>query len=166
MTGGRRRVSIPDVPLVIQPESDQITAFGAPQGGELVRPLSATADDRAAGRRRFEVVVGGWRFEAIVEDAARAELREKAARAAAGEASSASVAMRAQIPGRVVRVWVATGDEVDAGQRLLAIEAMKMENEIRAPRAGVVESVVVELGSLVERGAELVTLGSVDSPDA
>jgi len=40
----------------------------------------------------------------------------------------------AQIPGRVVRLWVAEGDTVEAGQRLLAIEAMKMENEVRAPR--------------------------------
>ena len=47
-----------------------------------------------------------------------------------------SVVIKAQIPGRVVRLWVADGDTVEAGQRLLAIEAMKMENEVRAPRAG------------------------------
>ncbi|HYI22700.1 MAG TPA: acetyl-CoA carboxylase biotin carboxyl carrier protein subunit, partial [Candidatus Limnocylindrales bacterium] len=148
-------MSIPDVPLVIQPEADQIGGFKPRRRGELVRPLPATADDRATGRRRFEVVVGGWRFEATVEDAARAELRERAARVASEQGASAGATLRAQIPGRIVRVWVAIGDEVEMGQRLLAIEAMKMENEIRAPRAGVVESLDVELGSLVERNEEL-----------
>ena len=159
MTGSRRRVSIPDLPLVIQPEADQISGFEPQRRGELVRPLPASADDRASGRQRFEVTVGGWRFEAIVEDAARAELHEKAARAAAEHGTTASVTLRAQIPGRVVRVWVSAGEKVEAGQRLLAIEAMKMENEIRAPRAGVVESLAVEVGTLVDRNNELLTLG-------
>ena len=66
--------------------------------------------------------------------------------------------MRAQIPGRVVKVWVAEGDTVEAGQRLLAIEAMKMENEIHAPHAGTVKSVKVEPGTLVERNDALLTL--------
>jgi biotin carboxyl carrier protein len=64
--------------------------------------------------------------------------------------------VRAQIPGRITRVWVAAGDHVEAGQRLLAIEAMKMENEVRTPRAGIVESVAATVGSAVELGDELV----------
>jgi biotin carboxyl carrier protein len=60
--------------------------------------------------------------------------------------------------GRVVRIWVAVGDTVEAGQRLLAIEAMKMENEVRAPRAGVVASVLVAVSDSVEHGDELVTV--------
>ena len=48
---------------------------------------------------------------------------------------------------------------VEAGQRLLAIEAMKMENEVRAARAGTVESVAVAVGQTVELGAELVVIG-------
>jgi biotin carboxyl carrier protein len=60
--------------------------------------------------------------------------------------------------GRVVRLWVAEGDTVDAGQRLLAIEAMKMENEVRAPRAGVVASIGVAVDDDVEHGDELVTV--------
>jgi biotin carboxyl carrier protein len=66
--------------------------------------------------------------------------------------------VRAQIPGRVVRLWVAEGDTVEAGQRLLAIEAMKMENEVRAPRAGTVESIRVAAGSSVELRDELLTV--------
>ena len=51
--------------------------------------------------------------------------------------------MRAIIPGVVVSVAVAPGDAVDAGQQLLVVEAMKMQNELRAPRAGTVERVAV-----------------------
>jgi biotin carboxyl carrier protein len=103
-------------------------------------------------------VVGGWRFEAVVESAARAELKDRAAREAAAHQRKADVTLRAQIPGRVVRLWVKDGEEVEAGQRLLAIEAMKMENEIRAPHAGTVTGIKVEVGKLVERHDELLGL--------
>jgi biotin carboxyl carrier protein len=57
-----------------------------------------------------------------------------------------------------VRLWVTDGQEVGQGDRLLAVEAMKMENEIRAPHAGRVGELRVELGKLVERGDELLTI--------
>ena len=62
------------------------------------------------------------------------------------------------MPGKVVRVLVAPGDEVHAGQGLVVVEAMKMENEIGAPRAGRVKSVDVSSGQNVETGARLVVL--------
>jgi biotin carboxyl carrier protein len=62
------------------------------------------------------------------------------------------------MPGRVVRVLCAPGGEVAAGQGLLVVEAMKMENEIRAPRAGVVGEVAVREGQAVEAGALLVVV--------
>jgi biotin carboxyl carrier protein len=119
--------------------------------------------DRLAGEagssiERFEVVIDGWRFEVAVEPARHAELRERAARAAGEHRPATAVSLRAQIPGRVTRVWVTVGEVVEQGQRLLAIEAMKMENELRAPRAGRVESVRAEVGATVERDDELVTL--------
>ena len=67
--------------------------------------------------------------------------------------------IKAQIPGRVVRLWVAVGDAVEPGQRLLAVEAMKMENEVRAARAGTVESIGATLGGTVELGDELLVVG-------
>jgi pyruvate carboxylase subunit B len=67
-------------------------------------------------------------------------------------------AVRAPMPGLVVRVEVAVGDRVGAGAGLLVVEAMKMENELRAPGAGVVTAVHVAAGAAVERGALLVTL--------
>ena len=154
----RVRVSIPDVPLTVQPAEDEINAFLPAGRGESVRRLPASTEDRSEGRTRLEVVVGGWRFEASVESAARAELKDRAARDAAAHHRAADITLRAQIPGRVVRLWVADGEQVEAGQRLLAIEAMKMENEIRAPHAGKVAAIKVEIGALVERRDELLSL--------
>ncbi|HXR26867.1 MAG TPA: acetyl-CoA carboxylase biotin carboxyl carrier protein subunit [Candidatus Baltobacteraceae bacterium] len=124
----------------------------------LVGWLPGSPAERAAGRVRCEVVVGGWRFELTVEDAARAALRARAVRAGAGAAGPTRLVVRAQIPGRVVSVGVRDGDSVEAGQRLLSVEAMKMENEILAQRAGRVERVAVEPGQRVERGDELAVL--------
>lgn len=123
-----------------------------------VRSLPLVAADRAAGRTRHEVTIDGWVFSMTIESAARAELRERAGRAAARSGPTGSVRIRAQIPGRLLRVWVSVGDDVEAGQRVLAIEAMKMENEVRAPRAGRVASISAAEGALVELGDELMRL--------
>ena len=155
---GRLRVTIADLPLVVQPADDDLAGYSPIARGESVRPLPASAADRAEGRTRLEVVVGGWRFEATVESAVRAELRERAASSAAAHHVRSEITLLAQIPGRVVRLWVAAGDQVEAGQRLLAIEAMKMENEVRAPHAGIVRDIRVEVGALVERQFELLTI--------
>jgi biotin carboxyl carrier protein len=62
------------------------------------------------------------------------------------------------MPGKVARVLVAEGDDVAAGQGLVVVEAMKMENEIGAPRAGRIAAVHVEAGRAVEAGTTLVVL--------
>lgn len=69
-------------------------------------------------------------------------------------------AVRALMPGRIVRVLVSKGESVRKGAGLLVLEAMKMENEIQAPADGVVDEVLVESGQTVESGAELVRMGS------
>ena len=56
------------------------------------------------------------------------------------------------------RSEVAPGQRVEGGAGLVVVEAMKMENELRAPQAGVVATVHVEVGQAVEKGAPLVTL--------
>jgi biotin carboxyl carrier protein len=66
--------------------------------------------------------------------------------------------LRAAMPGRVTRVKVAVGDAVVKGQGLLVVEAMKMENEVRAPREGRVVAVGVIPGQAVETGALLVSV--------
>jgi biotin carboxyl carrier protein len=102
------------------------------------------------GRARREVVVDGWRFEVELEPEARAQLRERATRAAARAAHDGRIDVRAVIPGRVVSVAVVSGDRVAAGERLLVVEAMKMQNDVRAPRAGTIGRVAVGAGQTIE----------------
>jgi len=61
--------------------------------------------------------------------------------------------------GKVVRVLVAVGDAVEAGQGLLVVEAMKMQNEMKAGRAGTVLTVAVKEGATVTAGQLLATIG-------
>ena len=66
------------------------------------------------------------------------------------------------MPGKVLRYMVVPGDRVEAGQGLVVVEAMKMENELAAVGDGVVESIHADLGSNVEKGALLVTLQALE----
>jgi biotin carboxyl carrier protein len=67
-------------------------------------------------------------------------------------------AIRAPMPGRVVRVPVAAGQAVAARQPVVVVEAMKMENELRAPHAGTVRALHVQPGDSVDAGQLLVEL--------
>jgi methylmalonyl-CoA carboxyltransferase small subunit len=69
-----------------------------------------------------------------------------------------SNAVVAPLAGSVARVLVADGDEIDAGQVLLVLEAMKMETEITAPAAGKVVAVLVKPGDAVQGGQALIEL--------
>jgi biotin-dependent carboxylase-like uncharacterized protein len=80
-----------------------------------------------------------------------------------GAQAAASEVVRAAMPGLVVDVFVATGDLVAACQPLVSIEAMKMQNPVRAPRAGRVTRVLVARGATVETGAPLVEFDRASS---
>jgi biotin carboxyl carrier protein len=135
-----------------------------------IDPRAAAADraapailgqDRPAspGRpRTIEVVIDGWRFELEVEDAARAALRARATRARVHGSANELLEVHAMIPGRVAGVAVTAGDTVTAGQTLIVVEAMKMQNELRAPRNGIVERVCVAVGETIDLGDLLVVL--------
>ena len=62
------------------------------------------------------------------------------------------------MPGNILKVNVSVGQKVKAGDVLVVLEAMKMENEIMAPKAGTVSQVVVSKGATVDTGAPLVVL--------
>jgi acetyl/propionyl-CoA carboxylase alpha subunit len=83
---------------------------------------------------------------------------EQAAAGASGVKKDLRV--RAQMPGKILRVSVKVGDRVEKGQSLLVMEAMKMENEIRATQSGKVTAVKVAEGQAVETGADLCLIGA------
>ena len=129
-----------------------------PPPGERPIVLPAARPSGTRGRTAVEVVIAGWRFEVEVEDADLADLRERATASREAAVHHGPTEVRAIIPGRVVSVAVAAGDTVVPGQRLLAVEAMKMENELRSPRAGTVERVATGIGQTVELGDALVVI--------
>jgi glutaconyl-CoA/methylmalonyl-CoA decarboxylase subunit gamma len=96
------------------------------------------------------VIVDGQRFFASVESE-RMRIKAASKGSTAGEG-----VIKSPMPGRVVRVLVAVGDEVAEGAACVVVEAMKMENELVASRAGKVKVVHVQPGATVESGAPLV----------
>ena len=87
-------------------------------------------------------------------------VRAKKGDTAAGpvEEETGSATIVSPMPGRVVGLRVKPGDSVKAGQGLIIIEAMKMENELKAPKSGIVAKVSVTVGMAVESGQELVVI--------
>ena len=90
--------------------------------------------------------IQGHPFDVEVEDP-RAPQKRLGSATAGGQQT-----VRAAMPGKVVRVLVSAGDEVAAGQGIVVVEAMKMQNEIKSPVAGTVLSVAVRDGAAVARG--------------
>ena len=129
-------------------------------GGLLLRMEGKVYDvalshstDPAVGQPGHEVqlALGAQRVFATVPNDAEAAGKKAGA---GGQAKT----LKAPMPGRVVRLLVKVGDEVHAGQPVIVLEAMKMENELRALVAGRVESIHVKAGDAVEGAALLVRL--------
>lgn len=64
----------------------------------------------------------------------------------------------APMPGKIVKVFVKAGDAVTEGQGVVVVEAMKMENELKSPKAGTVKEVLIREGATVENGAPLLVV--------
>jgi biotin carboxyl carrier protein len=105
-----------------------------------------------------EVLIDGWRVDVELESERRAALRERARRGHETAGKGGPIEVRAIIPGRIVAVSVREGDDVAAGQQVLVLEAMKMQNELRAPREGRVERIPVAVGDNVEIGDLLMVI--------
>ena len=81
-----------------------------------------------------------------------------AAPAAASPALAAGEVVKSPMPGNILKINVTVGQKVNEGDTLLVLEAMKMENEIAAPKAGTVAQIIVSKGAVVETGAPLVVI--------
>jgi biotin carboxyl carrier protein len=110
---------------------------------------------RTGGRGRYRLSVDGHRFEVEALDERARAIRDITAAVAR---PSGPAPILAPMPGLVVRVNVAVGDVIAAGHGAIVMEAMKMENELRARAGGKVRAVNVEVGMAVEKGAILVEL--------
>jgi acetyl/propionyl-CoA carboxylase alpha subunit len=97
------------------------------------------------------VLVGGIAYPLGVEGLEE----ERAGPRAAAAAVAGEGAVTAIMPGKIIRVLVAEGDQVTEGDVVCILEAMKMENELKAPKTGVVEKLYVQPGQDVETGAVL-----------
>jgi biotin carboxyl carrier protein len=134
--------------------------IGPPEGGAnaavgVSRPARSyeVAVERRSNGERI-VYVNGLAVPVSIVDARERLVRRRGS--AATDAGPRSIV--SPMPGRIVKVLVREGDLVTAQQGLVVVEAMKMENELRAPRAGQVSAVKVVEGMSVEAKAVLVTL--------
>ncbi|MEO6525152.1 MAG: biotin/lipoyl-containing protein [Gemmatimonadaceae bacterium] len=108
-----------------------------------------------ATRGRYTLWVDGFRHEVEALDERARAIRELAS---ASAAPTGPAPLLAPMPGMIVRVSVEAGDIVQPGQSLVVMEAMKMENELRATSAATVKAVHAHPGSAVEKGALLLEL--------
>ena len=121
--------------------------------------------------RVYEVVVEAGKamlldeYEAIAPSAPAAApvaapvAAAPAAAPAAPAITGSGEAVKAPMPGTILKVNVTNGQAVKEGQVLLVLEAMKMENEIMAPKDGTITAVAVQKGASVDTGAPLVVIG-------
>jgi biotin carboxyl carrier protein len=108
------------------------------------RSLEASVEPFGEG---LHVTVNGREIAARVRDPRKWQRNNKAA-----ATSEHRQSVLAPMPGRVVRVLVATGETVKLGQGIAVVEAMKMQNEVRSPKAGRIERVLAKEGQSVNVG--------------
>jgi pyruvate carboxylase subunit B len=123
--------------------------------GEQVHRIVAR---RGVSRGNWTLDVDGVRVVAEALDERMRTIKDLTAQSAAQLGPAPLVA---PMPGLVVRVNVAVGDQVNAGQGLIVVEAMKMENELRASAAGTVTAIHATVGNAVEKGKVLVELAAI-----
>lgn len=120
--------------------------------GDAVHRVLVRRGDR---RGVYTLSLDGHRYEVDALDERARTIRELSGASAAATGPAPLVA---PMPGLIVRVDVKAGDVVQAGQGLVVMEAMKMENELRAIADGTVKAVLIAVGTAVEKGAVLLEM--------
>jgi len=119
--------------------------------------LSALVDGKAYEIKRerslqgeLHMVIGSARYAVDVQDPRSLRTRRTIAGAESGPQK-----IKAPMPGKIVRVLVAENDEVKAGQGVIVMEAMKMQNEMKSPKDGKIQKILIAEGSAVNAGDAL-----------
>jgi biotin carboxyl carrier protein len=126
---------------------------GTPLRQLLLDGRPTTLSVEPLGRGRWALTPAGERSEVEVLDERTRHIRSLMG---GSDRRRTADVLRAPMPGMVVRVQIKAGDKVSAGAGLVVLEAMKMENELKAAAAGVVKAVRVSPGEAVEKGQVLV----------
>jgi acetyl/propionyl-CoA carboxylase alpha subunit len=150
--------------IEVEVDGDRVIVAGQPHTATLAvipgtplrqllldgRPMTLSVE--SLGRGRWVLAPGGERREIEVLDERALHIRGLTA---SGDRPRAMPVLRAPMPGLVLRVQVAPGQQVPAGAGLVVLEAMKMENELKAPAPAVIKAVRVQAGAAVEKGQVL-----------
>ena len=166
MTAIRYNVCVGTKTFAVDAEpGKEVRIAGSDTGAEIRRvdatTLSVLLDGRSytfrVARSEDGYVVGDGVAETrVTVDSERSRLLKRVS--AVVSRADHGTSITAPMPALVVRLEVAPGQSVVAGQGLLVLEAMKMENEIRSPRAGIVKKIQATVGRAVEKGEVLITL--------
>ncbi len=111
--------------------------------------------DILAGEEGVTVLVRGEPYHLRIQDERAARLRTATGK---GKAQTGKRTVTSPMPGKVVKHLVKVGDTVEAGQGVIVVEAMKMENELKAPGPGTVREIRAPEGAVVAGGAPLVVI--------
>ena len=120
-------------------------------GSRVVRVLARRGETRGS----YVLDIDGHRYTADAVDERTRAIRDMTARSAG---PTGPAPLKAPMPGLIVRIAVSVGDQVTAGTDLIVMEAMKMENQLRATASGTVKAIHVTPGQAVEKGMLLVEL--------
>jgi biotin carboxyl carrier protein len=136
--------------------TEELEVDARPTGGggwSLLIGYASTAADVTEASGSYVVHVDGEAYSIRVEEETRYIIRTRG-----GAAGSDGEVLKAPMPGRVVLVEVTVGQAVQPGDGLVILEAMKMENEIKATAAGTVKEIRVESGQTVNPGDVLLVI--------
>jgi biotin carboxyl carrier protein len=162
--GERLRVTVENGHCEVDGEPVEVElapANGTPVRSARVAGRSLRVRPRRNGMGDWSLSVEGAEWRAQVLDPGQEVIRQ--ARVSAG-AEDGLAPLVAPMPGMVVRVEVAAGDEVEPGQGLVIVEAMKMENELKAGFAARVTAVHAHAGSPVDKDQVLVEFEPIEGP--
>ena len=134
---------------------------GTPLRLLLLDGRPSTLAIESLGRGRWALAPGGERWEVEVLDERARHIRSLSGGA---DRPAVSRVLKAPMPGLVLRVHVAPGQQVVAGAGLVVLEAMKMENELKSAASAVVRAVRVKPGEAVDKGQILVEFEAAVSP--